>query len=162
MNYKVRRMQAADIPDVQHIAKMSWYDTYEGMIPREVQDHFLDYAYSDEMMHRRVAHTLMFVAEADGKIVGFANFPHVNEEKEMELSAIYLLPAYQEQGIGTALLEAGLQAVQNAQKVYVNVESENQKGKRFYEARGFVQMHEFDDDFHGYILKTTRMVLVVT
>lgn len=48
MTYIIREMKQEDIHAVQSVAKIAWHDTYEGIIPREIQDSFLDEAYSDE------------------------------------------------------------------------------------------------------------------
>ena len=98
------------------------------------------------------------LAEGDEGILGFANFSHVKEEGEVELAAIYLKPSAQGQGVGTKLLQQGLSKL-NPSEVFVNVESENEVGKHFYVAEGFVAVDEFEEDFDGHLLQTTRMVL---
>lgn len=44
-------------------------------------------------------------------------------------------------------------------EVYINVEKDNVIGRRFYEAKKFEFVKEFEEDFDGHILKTVRMVL---
>ncbi|WP_188455442.1 GNAT family N-acetyltransferase [Virgibacillus oceani] len=161
MNYSIRNMTEQDIHPVQHVARTSWNNTYEGIIPLEIQNNFLEAAYNDERMMQRLQHSHIFVAEADGQIVGFANFSPVNEAGKMELGAIYLFPAYQGNGIGTALLQKGITDLKGAKEIFINVERDNLVGKTFYEAKGFEVVSEFDDDFDGHILKTIRMVLNV-
>lgn len=48
MNYKIREMLKEDIKQVQDVAKISWNATYEGIIPVEIQENFLNGAYSDD------------------------------------------------------------------------------------------------------------------
>ena len=95
MGFVIREVVREDIKQVQDIAKESWHATYEGIIPREIQDNFLQAAYSNEMMERRLNSSFLYVAEVENKIVGFANFSPVNHEGQVELSAIYLSPVYQ-------------------------------------------------------------------
>jgi GNAT superfamily N-acetyltransferase len=156
----IRRMTQRDIPAVQHVARESWHATYAGIIPKHVQDDFLHNAYSDEQMVRRLQHSHLWVAEKDGEVVGYANFSPVTDGK-VELGAIYLLPAYQGQGIGTALLNRGLQELLDVKEVWVNVEKQNRIGRTFYEAKGFQLIKEFTEDFAGHQLQTVRMVLKV-
>src|SRR5699024_2213605 len=111
MSFTIRDMRKKDIPDVQRVARTSWHETYESIIPLEVQDIFLKGAYSDQMMRKRLEKSYMFVAEVDGYIVGFANFSQVDDEGKTELSAIYLDPAHQGKGIGSALLKEGIHAL---------------------------------------------------
>jgi ribosomal protein S18 acetylase RimI-like enzyme len=159
MKFNIRAMHSGDIQEVQQIAKRSWNDTYEGMIPLEIQERFLESAYNDEMMQRRLESSFIYVSESDGRIVGFANFSPVKEDGITELLAIYLIPEYQGKGIGTALLNEGIKNIEGIRKVFVNVEKENNIGAAFYQAKGFKVVSEFDDKFEGYTLKTVRMVL---
>ncbi|HIW38798.1 MAG TPA: GNAT family N-acetyltransferase [Candidatus Jeotgalicoccus stercoravium] len=161
MNYKIREMLIEDTKQVQDVAKKSWNATYEGIIPDNIQENFLKGAYNDEMMKKRLIHSLMLVAEVENKIVGFANFSPVNEKGEVELSAIYLYPEYQGYGIGSALLDKGVSNLENLKEIYINVEKDNTIGTNFYKAKGFKIVDEYDDNFDGHILKTIRMVLTI-
>lgn len=161
MECTIRPMQREDIKQVQQVAKTSWHTTYEGIIPLEIQESFLNSAYNDVMMQRRLEKTIIFVSEVEGKIVGFANFSPVNESGETELGAIYLLHEYQGEGIGTTLLKEGIKNLEGVKAIFINVEKENKIGATFYKAKGFEVVSEFDDDFNGHILKTVRMVLNV-
>lgn len=103
----------------------------------------------------------MLVSEADGKIVGFANYSFVREGGVAYLMTVYLAPEYQGKGIGTALLEEGMNHLKGVKKIFVEVEKENRTGKNFYKAKGFEDVAEYDEDFEGHILKTVRMALHV-
>jgi len=161
MDYIIRKMTEEDIKEVQKVARTSWNHTYKDIIPMEVQEKFLRSAYSDEMMLSRLKHTFMYVAEVDGKIVGFANFSPVDDAGIAELFAIYLYPEYQGKGIGTSLLKEGINNLENLKEIHMNVEKDNHIGKTFYNSKGFEVVSQIDEDFDGYILKTIRMVLKV-
>ncbi|MDA1476400.1 GNAT family N-acetyltransferase [Bacillus changyiensis] len=155
----IRNMEKRDIPQVQKVAKVSWHHTYEGIIPLDIQNKFLQSAYSDERMQRRKKYSLILVSEIEGKIVGFSNFSFVNDEGKAGLVAIYIYPDDQGKGIGTALLEEGIKQLQGVKKVLVHVEKDNQVGKYFYKAKGFAEESEFTKDFEDHSLETIRMVL---
>lgn len=161
MDSIIRAMQLEDIPHVQDVAKVSWNSTYQGIIPVEIQQSFLASAYSNEMMKSRMERSHIFVAEVDGKIIGFANFSPLKVGGEAELGAIYLYPEYQGKGIGSALLNEGIKHLGGVREIYINVEKDNQIGKSFYLAKGFVIVSEFDESFEGHMLKTNRMVLKI-
>ncbi|MGG0716973.1 GNAT family N-acetyltransferase [Robertmurraya massiliosenegalensis] len=161
MTYVIRESQIDDVKQIQEIARKSWHATYEGIIPLEIQNQFLSSAYNEEMLQRRISHSLFLVAEEKEKIIGFANFSPVKAEGEMELGAIYLTPEHQGKGVGGALLHKGVELSPDARKVFINVEMDNQIGKRFYEAKGFKVISEFDENFDGHVLKTVRMMLVL-
>ena len=155
----IRTMHIEDIPQVQDVAKKSWNATYEGIIPFEIQEKFLKVAYNDDRMKQRLERSFLFVAEIDSNVVGFANFSPVNDEGKAELGAIYLYPEYQGKGIGSALLQKGINELEGVEEIYINVERDNEIGKSFYDAKGFRVLKELDDDFEGHTLKTVRMVL---
>lgn len=161
MSFKIRNMMKEDIKQVQNIARVSWHSTYEDIIPRKIQDSFLDKAYGDEMMKRRLKQSIIFVAEVEGEVIGFANYSPINQDRVTELIAIYLYSDYRGKGIGTALLEAGIRELRSVKEIHLNVEKNNHIGMNFYEAKGFEVISEFDDDFDGHMLKTVRMVLEI-
>lgn len=151
-------MKQDDIAAVQQIAKLSWHDTYEGIIPIEVQVLFIERTYSKAMMMKRLEKTSMYVAIHNDEIVGFANFTRIDNDGDVELTAIYLLPSHQHLGYGKKLLIEGLHNIQNAQQLLVYVESDNQKGRAFYERNNFICMEEFDEFFEGHPLSTSKYV----
>lgn len=162
MNYTIRKMENSDIPQVQRVAKASWNHTYAGIIPFNIQENFLNMAYNDEMMQKRLKFSHMLVAIVEDKIVGFANYSPLKEDATAELSAIYLYPEYQGIGIGTSLLHEGIKLLNSVKELYINVEHDNKSGRDFYNSKGFTVVSEFDDNFDGHILKTVRMVLRVS
>ena len=156
----IRNMTVEDIPQVQLVARTSWHHTYEGIIPRKIQDNFLATAYSDENMVRRVERSHAFVAVIDDKIAGFANFSYVKDDGTSELAAIYLLPEAQGKGLGTKLLEQGL-ALANIKAFELSVKKDNATGLNFYLAKGFKQIDTFKEDYEGKEVETVRMRLKV-
>ncbi|MDW0109412.1 GNAT family N-acetyltransferase [Sporosarcina aquimarina] len=161
MGIIICEMKKEDIKQVQDVATKSWNSTYDGIIPLKIQENFLKVAYSDEMMQKRFKSSFIFVAEVGNEVVGFANFTPVNNEGQSELSAIYLYSNCQGKGIGTALLQKGIQKLENVKEIYIDVEKENSVGKTFYEAKGFKTIKEYDDNFDGHILKSVQMCLTV-
>lgn len=157
----IREMQIEDIKQVQQVAKTSWHYTYEGIIPYDIQISFLNSAYSDEMMQKRLKNSFIWVSEVGGKIVGFINFSPVKENGKAELAAVYILPEHHGKGIGTSLLKKGMKTLEGIKEIGINVEKDNHIGTTFYKAKGFNIVSEFDDYFDGHILKTVRMVLKV-
>ena len=101
-----------------------------------------------------------YVADENGSISDFANFSNVKDHGEVELASIYLLPGAQGKGVGSKLLMFGIEQL-SPRTIYINVESDNQMGKQFYLARNFKVIDEFEEDFDGHLLQTTRMVLEV-
>jgi len=158
MNITIRKMHYEDTKEVQNIAKTTWNATYEGIIPLEVQNNFLKSNYNDESMKRRIERSIVYIAEVEGKVVGFANYSTVRDGGKVELAAIYLYPEYQGKGIGTALIQQAVKELKGIKEIYINVEKANKIGMNFYEAKGFEIVKESDLEFDGHILKQVRMV----
>lgn len=159
MDISIREMTIEDIDNVHDIAMESWHATYEGIIPRQLQDNFLGRAYSYDMLSKRMRNSNLFIAVVEGEIVGFADFSMVDEDGVSELVAIYLSPDKQGKGIGSALVQNGIDKLGDVKEILVEVEKGNAIGRRFYEARGFKIVKEYDDNFDGHILNTIQMVL---
>ena len=151
-------MKQDDIAAVQQIAKITWNDTYEGIIPATIQELFIERSYSSAMMMQRLEKTAVYVALHEDTIVGFANFTRIDEDGDAELTAIYMLPSHQHLGYGKKLLSAGLKNISSANQLLVYVESENKKGRAFYERNNFTCMEEFDEIFEGHPLSTAKYV----
>ncbi len=164
MGAQIRRMNTGDIAAVQAVARTTWARTYQGIIPEDAQEAFLSHAYSTESSKRRIEQGIFFVAEQDGRIVGFANFVKAPESGDdtVELAAIYVLPEQQGQGVGTGLLTAGIRAVPGVSRVTVRVNRDNQAGRRFYEARGFRFDRDLVETFFGHEQHLVEMVLQVS
>ncbi len=154
----IRTGTPADIESVREIAHISWNDTYEGIIPSPIQQKFLEQSYSTPMLEMRMERTLLLLAEQDGQAIGFANFTKVDEDGDAELIAMYMKPEHQRSGYGKKLLVDGLSRLKGGIQLFVYVESENRKGRNFYEANGFELLEEFEELFEGHPLQTAKYV----
>ena len=100
----------ADIPAIARVHVQSWRETYAGLMPRPVLDG-LSVELREAMWQRALtaATVGVFVAEADGTVVGFASVgPARDAGEDAELYALYLLRAHQGTGLGRALWSAAL------------------------------------------------------
>lgn len=140
----IRPATLRDIPGIQRVARASWADVYEGIIPREIQARALDAWYRDDLVAQSIESdgARSFVADDDG-IVGFIQIVG------SELTRIYVLPGEQRRGIGTQLLNAALPATG---LIRVEVEHLNERGRRFYERSGFTQVGERAVEMFGHAL----------
>ncbi len=84
-----------------------------------------------------------FIAEKDGKIVGFlfcnrfwySKFEHA---KVGAIHEIVVAPEHRHEGIGKALIERAMQCL-NSEKVELWVGLHNEKAMKFYRSLGFVE-----------------------
>ncbi len=155
-------MEVRDIGAVRKVARQTWADTYEGVIPEDVQQRFLGHAYSEGSLVRRMEAGVFLVAVEDGEVVGFADLsPAPAEPGAVELAAIYVLPGFQGRGVGTRLLQTALGRLPSTKKVRAEAERENLAARRFYEARGFAETSRRTQRAFGHEFRTVEMTLIV-
>ena len=157
----IRQMIEEDIAAVQHIARETWKATYKELLPETVQQKFLDSAYSAPMLLKRMEKTEVLIAECNGRAVGFFNMTRIDEDGDSELTALYILPDYQRQGIGMELFQGALTLLDDAVKLFVYVDDLNDPAKAFYEKLGFELLEVFDEDFEGVPVETAQYVYMI-
>jgi GNAT superfamily N-acetyltransferase len=108
---------------------------------RRVAMPWLAVAHTDEETHAWVAHVMLkhdevWVAEADGVVVGYAALA------PGWLEHLYIRPGRQGEGIGRRLLE--LAKERQPAELQLWAFAKNTKARRFYEAAGFALIEETD------------------
>lgn len=154
----IRPMTSEDIAYVQQIAHETWRKTYDSIIPHELQIRFLNRTYSDMMLMKRMEKTVMLIAECDGIPIGFANFTRIDDDGDTELTAMYILPDYQQSGYGKRLIQTALAKLANAKQLFVYIDEQNSLGRTFYEKQGFQLVDTFAETFEGYPVETAQYV----
>ncbi len=71
---EVREMGVGDFGVVQEVARITWAETYRGIIPEDEQASFVERAYSEEALRHRMQAGVFLVAVLGGEVVGFADF----------------------------------------------------------------------------------------
>lgn len=148
---KIRKATNADVPNIKKIASMAWYDTYAKIMEASTIAKFLEAAYNDERLERRIGESLFLVAENDDEVIGFANFINGTE---LFLSAIYVNPSFQRHNIGAELLEAGLNHFDDYKELFVEVASNNEQARGFYKKTGFELVREYNEELFGETVTT--------
>lgn len=155
MAVQIRPAVFSDIGAIREIARITWHHTYENLIPEPVRQQFLSVAYSDEMLKQRIGESIFLVAVAREKATGFIQ---VTEKGRMAvIDAIYVLPEFQGKGMGTRLFQSAFGKLKQAKAWLVDVESGNETGFCFYQAKGFRVVKVYTEPFFGHDLRTVRM-----
>lgn len=153
-----------DIPDIQSIARRTWAATYADLIPDDVQDQLLNSWYSSDGLEQTIRsdRTIFLLARTQQHPVGFAQFAQLSPEAAA-LARIYVLPEYQNQGIGTTLLDAAIAELKalGVKKLSVEVERDNQTGRRFYARKSFKEIGESMANLPGHQLPIVRCELAI-
>ena len=156
----IRLVTHADLPQVAHVARITWDATYNQTIAPENRREFLERSYRPENLADAVdapGHWF-YVAELNQEVVGFGHFlqRYHPTQRRAELVRLYVLPEYQHEGIGTAILKTGFAALAQAhmQQCFVSVQASNTPARKFYEGHGFV-FHQS----HGQFLGTQIVIM---
>ncbi|MEK5036847.1 GNAT family N-acetyltransferase [Sporosarcina sp. FSL K6-3457] len=157
----IRLMTTQDSAHVQHIARLTWFETYKGLIPEDIQKKFIDRSYSHAMMLKRMERSTVLIAECEGNPIGFANFTKKDEDGDSELTAMYVLPSHQHMGYGKKLFNYALSMLNDAQQFFVYVDGRNLNGRAFYEKQGFELLEVFEEDFEGHPVETAQYVYYI-
>ena len=156
-------IRPARLEDARRLAEIhveTWRATYPGVMPQELLDG-LSVDEREASWKECIPHpeTTAFVAEVDGRVVGFVNVgPSFTEPGMGELYAIYVEPSAQRTGAGLALIDAGVAALSERwNEAILWVATENPRARRFYERYGWIADGErIDTSFPGAAVPEVR------
>jgi len=143
-------IRAARPVDAGHIAAVqirTWQNVYANIFPAEKlaeldQDHLVRTERWHAIITKADPMPALLVAQTQaGKIVGFAGGGRQNDPNypyDSEIFVIYILPEYQNQGLGRRLMGAAAGELDRLgfKSMMLWVLAENQNSRRFYEALG--------------------------
>lgn len=150
-------IRKATVNNVLAIAKIhicSWQHTYHQYISEDFLKNLSVTERHQEWIERLNANVDVFVAEIKTKVVGFASICPTRDadddpQKVAEISAIYLLPEFLRQGIGSKLCNYIFQYCiqRNFSQVTLWVLQDNSEAHKFYRNLGFIETGnvEFDE-----------------
>ena len=138
---RVRTATPADARAIAEVHVRTWQHAYAHVFPAD----FLEALSVDRRADwwTRAATTSpedLFVAEEDGRIVGFASVGRSEDEEEAgELYAIYVEPPHWGTGAGAALMDAAVERLRAAgfDHAILWVLDDNPRARRFYERHGW-------------------------
>jgi ribosomal protein S18 acetylase RimI-like enzyme len=135
-----------DIVGMQDVFYRGWLATYpnaeHGITVDDIEDRYKDRLSEEKLRTRRgqIANPpegkTTLIARKGGKVVGVCRV--TKHADRNQLYAIYVLPKYHGQGIGTAMWNAAQQYLDPAKHTIVEVATYNANAIKFYEGLGFV------------------------
>lgn len=145
MSIKIEDARPEHVEGIQEVFYRAWLATYPneeaGITIDDVEDRFKDRNSEEKLAKRREdilnqdLNKKIIVALDGHKIVGVCRA--TKDEKENRLSAMYVLPEYQGQGIGTQLWNEIRDFFDRSKDILVGVATYNQKAINFYTKLGF-------------------------
>ncbi|WP_281200689.1 GNAT family N-acetyltransferase [Staphylococcus schleiferi] len=153
--YEVRIATPDDVIGIRDVATKAWYNTYLNIYAASTVNELLVASYNEEHLRKRLEDQLFIVAIEDKEVVGFANFI---QGSELYLSAHYVRPHSQNKGYGRLLLEKGLSHYDGQyDAVYLEVDTQNEKGVAFYEQEGFEVLRTYEHVMYGETMHLALM-----
>lgn len=154
----IRRMTTEDITHVQHIARISHHDAYNGILSEERQAHYLERTYSNAMLNMQVEKTLCLIAECGQALVAFASFTKVDDDGDTELTSMHILPTHEKCAHKEQLIHAALEILGDGLQLFVYVDKCNKDECLFFEKQGFQLLDSFHETFEGRPVETAQYV----
>jgi ribosomal protein S18 acetylase RimI-like enzyme len=161
--FRIREALANDILGVAKVRVDTWRATYKGILPDGFLESLSDQSVADRwrksFWENRNPAVAAFVAENEQEeIVGIAMCgPEQNQDVvyQAEIYLLYVLPEYQNHGIGRQLVAACLQHLVhnlNARSLLIWVIAENPY-RKFYESLGGKPVREKTQEIGGRLIR---------
>ncbi len=161
----IRAASSSDAAAIAAVHVASWRETYAGLLPDEMLG-ALSVTDRTERWSRILAHAggpadaIVFVAERNGRVVGFASGGAQRDENLRaqgltgEITAIYVLQSAQRLGVGRRLMAAVANALADGGRGSASlwVLHGNQSARNFYERLGGNVVAEKEDMRDGVVL----------
>lgn len=147
MNIEIKDATSGDVEGIWYVTRESWLDTYPneeyGVTREEIEQKYDRSSLETKAKlerRREVVNTRSnhheWVAKTDNKVVGWC---YARSDKGNLVQALYILPEYQNQGIGSKLLKEALGWFDPKEDVFLGVVVYNQKAMNFYTKFGFIK-----------------------
>ncbi|MDG6925400.1 MAG: GNAT family N-acetyltransferase [Nitrososphaerota archaeon] len=152
--HEVVRLDENDAEEVHGMLKVTWWDTYKGLLPDSVISEVEKTWHSVDTLRRQMKNKSVLFAgyKEDGKILGLARAAMADTET-MRLYQLYVLPSQQGRGIGSALMAYAKNSFPNVKRVALSVAKVNDKAISFYRRRGFVFLKESSLKLGGFEIR---------
>ncbi len=157
---RIRRARRDDARAIARVHVASWRAAYRGLLPQSYLDRMSTTALAQRWRDREA----VWVAEVDGKVVGFSLLGPCRHDAALagfagEVTMLYVHADYTGDGFGQALLELSLDELARQQYfwVVVWVVEGNRAARSFYERRGLrLDGARRDDEFDGTRVPVVR------
>lgn len=135
-----------DIDSIQRVARASWHKAHGPILGEDAVEELLVRWYSRDGLKESIRRedATMFLAIDDSEVVGFTQGgPTEDGPADAAVGAIYVLPEYWGEGLGTELLDRlfDIFRTDDHESVWLTVMANNEIGRSFYNKHCF-DVHE--------------------
>jgi GNAT superfamily N-acetyltransferase len=145
---EIRLARSEDLDGVLDVGRETWRATYVPLAGEAFVRNGLARWWTADGTLASIADGRVWVADADGQIVGMSLYGI--KDRTVDIWKLYVAPAHQGQGIGTALLNSVVDATRHsADRVVVAYMDGNAGARAFYDRMAFVETHREASDLGG-------------
>ena len=166
MEIVIRKAEIKDIPLIVDLNYLTWVvtypDAYKNLRVKDIIDYLAtkDVKAKEKQIQGEIESEIksILIAEADGELLGYIITQLDSEQKQMELSSIYVHPLHQRKGIGRALIQKAFENLNV--DIFLECADYNMSTIEFYKKNGFeiVGPGEFKIVFkNSALLETVKM-----
>ena len=149
MDMTFKLLKKNELHLIRQVADIVWPVTFAPILSKEQIAYMMNMMYAPEVMEREYDEGIQFRCVMDGeRPIGYITMgPCDSAENTMKLHKCYLLPEYQGQGIGTAMLKEAkiIAAKQGYAHLRLNVNRNNAKAIKAYLRNGFKTIATVDN-----------------
>lgn len=139
MTLIIRAADGNDLNAVINVGRRTWPVTYEPIAGADYVAMGLAKWWTEAATIPAIRAGRVTVAELDGNVVGIASVGP--DEHHLVLWKLYVLPEYQGQGIGSALVESVVAAARGMhEQIRISYLIGNTGAEAFYRGKGFVEI----------------------
>ncbi|MBO3086757.1 GNAT family N-acetyltransferase [Cellulomonas dongxiuzhuiae] len=141
----IRPATTEDAADIAAVHIRSWQEAYAGIVPdehlRSLDPEARATSWADHLAHGPADHVRTYVAESDGRVLGFASYGPSRDEDarrgEREIYSIYLDPGTWGHGVARDLIRTVLGEAGEQTPMSLWVLADNTRARHFYRRHGF-------------------------
>jgi ribosomal protein S18 acetylase RimI-like enzyme len=135
---EIVRLDERDAEDLHELLRMTWADTYHGILSDSVIETASSVWHSTETLRRQMKNTDILFAgyREDGRLIGMVRAAMI-DDTTARIFQLYVLPAGQRRGVGTKLMDYSVAHFGGARNFILDVAKGNEKGLSFYRRYGF-------------------------
>lgn len=140
---EIRPWRRSDLRSIQKIAWETWTFAYGAFVPEEDRRAFHDSYYALEKLQNLYDSKIVegCVAVVDDLVVGYSKTYWNQEDQQLFITSLYVLPSYQKMKLGKRMLEYGIKIAKanyDVDRVWLGVMVDNQPAIDWYHRQGFV------------------------
>ncbi|CAH1000642.1 hypothetical protein LEM8419_01776 [Neolewinella maritima] len=171
---RIVRATPADLPAIERIARLTWPETFKGILSTDQIAYMLDRMYRPAALTAQLAqgHVFDLLLDADRTTDDYSGqtgmryrpVGYVSHELDYapgitKIHKLYLLPGAQGQGFGRLLIDHVARAARRAGQQHLRLDVNYQNSAvDFYSYLGFAKIGRFDTDIgEGYLMEDWRM-----